>query len=279
MTLTGQQEQAAALVAADSLTDDQICSRVGLKSRKTLWNWRQKPEFRARVEALRAELRELARKSGIAVKEHRLAALDRRHRLLEQVIEARAQEYRDQAPGSDTGLLVPELVLVKVYEAGELHRKGCPGYLPSDEVDPDEDVRTDFEGQPHGGALKRDRKRKPPKPLQPPDELRISELLERGTLGPGDGQAEDGGGDGGGDDGEAWEIREYAGGEVFSAKRSIQVLRYALDRTLLAELRALELQSARETGQLGVDENDEDLAQIEVKTIRYVQPAPQGQAA
>lgn len=104
MALSGRQEEAAGLVAADLLDDAAICERVGIRSRQTLHNWRQVPEFAARVEALRAEYRARIRSHGLAVRENRIRALNERYQLLEQVREARSEAYARE-PGGSTGLI------------------------------------------------------------------------------------------------------------------------------------------------------------------------------
>lgn len=107
MALTGQQEEAAALVAADQLTDQEICDELGLKSRKTLWNWKQTQTFTARVDAFKGEVRAAVRASGIAVIENRVAHLADRHRRMQRVIRERAadESFKD-VPGGGTGLLL-----------------------------------------------------------------------------------------------------------------------------------------------------------------------------
>lgn len=83
-TLTLRQQRAAALVAADELTDAEIAARVGLKDRTQVWRWRQRADFRAHVEALRAAFREQALKDGLADKRQRIHALDRAARRVER---------------------------------------------------------------------------------------------------------------------------------------------------------------------------------------------------
>lgn len=142
MVLTGRQEEAAALVAADLLSDSAICKRVGIGSRQTLHVWKQRPEFAARVAELRADIRANARLDGIASVDNRVAALNDRWRRLQAIIEARAVELAD-VPGGETGLLVREVQLVKLHDAG-----------PREDDEPD----VEMEPQPHGGALKRTRR-------------------------------------------------------------------------------------------------------------------------
>lgn len=103
--LTGKQEQAAALVAQDTLTDEAIAAEVGIR-RATLHAWKQKiPAFNDRVAKLRAEFAEVARKHAIFTVEGRVKEYADRHARLKSVIEQRAERGGDAA-GADTGLLV-----------------------------------------------------------------------------------------------------------------------------------------------------------------------------
>lgn len=112
MALTGQQEIAAGLVAADKLTDPQICAEIGIKSRITLQTWRHKPEFAARVSEIRAEMRATARTYGIAVVEERLMAQNERWLAMKQVIEERAEDETMRGAGHATGLLVRKYKMI-----------------------------------------------------------------------------------------------------------------------------------------------------------------------
>ncbi len=103
--LTGKQELAASLVAQDLLSDEKIAEEVGI-NRRTIMAWKQKiPAFNERVDALRAEFAEIARKEAIYTVEGRIKQAADRHRRLQQLIDARAAEG-GKAPGADTGLLV-----------------------------------------------------------------------------------------------------------------------------------------------------------------------------
>jgi hypothetical protein len=103
---TNQRNKAAELIAADELTDPEICSQIGVASRQTLLNWRRHPEFAARVQSHVDAFREATLKRGIALRERRVAALDDRWRRMRRVIEERAtsEQMRD-VPGGQTGLL------------------------------------------------------------------------------------------------------------------------------------------------------------------------------
>ncbi len=109
MSLTTQQQEAAALVAADLHTDKVICDAVGIKSRQTLHTWRAKPAFQAAVEQHRAAQRAKVRERGIAVVESRVAALQDRWDRMRQLIDERANDPNapQSVPGIKTGLLAP----------------------------------------------------------------------------------------------------------------------------------------------------------------------------
>ncbi|MHB0871407.1 MAG: hypothetical protein ACYC66_18200 [Chloroflexota bacterium] len=110
---TGQKEEAALLVAQDDLTNEEIASRIGI-TRRSLQSWKQRPEFALRVLDLVAAMAEAVKGRGIAERQNRVAALDERWEKLHRVMAARARELAD-VPGGDTGLLVRDLRLIKVY--------------------------------------------------------------------------------------------------------------------------------------------------------------------
>lgn len=101
-----QKEQAALLLAADELTDEAIAEKLGT-GRTTLFQWRSKPEFRARIEKHQDDIRTRIRSRGIAIVENRVRALqdrwDRMHRLMN---ERGASTEMLNVPGGSTGLLV-----------------------------------------------------------------------------------------------------------------------------------------------------------------------------
>ena len=113
---TGRREEAALLIAEDRLTNKQIAAKVGVV-RQSIREWKQNPEFMARVESHVAAMAEAAMERGIANRERRIAALDDRwHRML-RLIEDRAQEMAG-VPGGETGLLVKQVKLIKVRGYG-----------------------------------------------------------------------------------------------------------------------------------------------------------------
>ena len=103
---TKQREDCAKLVADDLLPDREISKRVGI-SDITLYEWRKKPEFMARVDSIVSEYRARIRRSGIAVVENRIAKLAEMEQRMQRLIEARATAYANpDIPGGDTGLVI-----------------------------------------------------------------------------------------------------------------------------------------------------------------------------
>lgn len=106
MSYTRKRERAAALVADDALTDEQIATEVGI-GRATLTRWKRQAEFRAQVDALVAETHAQLLAEGIANKQNRLDALNDAHQRMEQVIAERAADPAlADVPGGTTGLIV-----------------------------------------------------------------------------------------------------------------------------------------------------------------------------
>lgn len=103
---TPQRDQAAQLVAEDSLTDEAIASEVGV-SRRQLARWKCDGEFAARVEEIRKTLGDLALRHVISKRHRRVRALDERWEKLQRVIAERgAAKEMAKVPGGRTGLLV-----------------------------------------------------------------------------------------------------------------------------------------------------------------------------
>jgi len=100
-----RQERAAILVAEDYQTDEQIAHSIGI-SRKTLFTWKKKPSFQARVDELGAIMAEQALKQGISRRERRLSVQNELHNKLLVVVAERAADPELQAvPGGKTGLI------------------------------------------------------------------------------------------------------------------------------------------------------------------------------
>lgn len=96
---------AAKLLAADELTDQEIADKVGVQ-RKTLWWWKKQPEFAAEVKAVTDTLGDVSLRYAIGRRARRVAALNDRWERMKRVIEERAaaQEMADAAGGT-TGVL------------------------------------------------------------------------------------------------------------------------------------------------------------------------------
>lgn len=128
--LSKVQEAAARAVAEDKLPDTKIAEAAGV----TVWTldkWKQRPAFRARVEEHRQLWRDQIKAEGIANKQNRIDALNERHRLMTEVIAARAKahQWRSRAAqeadpegfdfqaytaaGAETGLMVHVVTYLK----------------------------------------------------------------------------------------------------------------------------------------------------------------------
>jgi hypothetical protein len=103
---TEPKHRAAALVAADELTDQGIADKVGV-ARSTFQNWKKHPEFKTRVQDIAAELGAAAERYAIGRRVRRLQRLDETRAKLLQVIRERALDpaVANQA-GGKTGLVV-----------------------------------------------------------------------------------------------------------------------------------------------------------------------------
>jgi hypothetical protein len=111
-------ELAAQLFGESRFEVEEIAVKCGV-TRQTLWNWRQVPEFQARVAERFEEIRAEIRRHGIAITERRVARVQDTWRRLQRVVDARAIEYAG-VPGGDTGLLVRKY---KMLGSGPLAEK------------------------------------------------------------------------------------------------------------------------------------------------------------
>lgn len=112
---TKAKAEAAVLLAENTLPALEIAARAEVTDRQ-LRTWKQHPEFRERVEAHVAEFEAATLRYEISKRRRRVAALDDRWHRMARVIEARAEAMADEAPGTDTGLLVRQ---IKVVGAGK----------------------------------------------------------------------------------------------------------------------------------------------------------------
>jgi hypothetical protein len=112
-------DRVAELLAAGELNHQQIADEVKLGLR-TVERYAADPEVHARVEAARQAIRQAIRAEGIANKQHRIDELNRDFGRLGALIEARARSPLMQGvDGGETGLLVAQPMLVKVYTAAD----------------------------------------------------------------------------------------------------------------------------------------------------------------
>lgn len=102
---TEQRVNAAALVAEDKSTDDQIAKQSGV-DRRTLTRWKSEPAFQERVKSIVEAAREAVMTQGIADKVNRVRRLDEHWKSMQALIEARAEKTKRDVPGASTGLVV-----------------------------------------------------------------------------------------------------------------------------------------------------------------------------
>lgn len=99
-------EKAALLVALDELTNNKIAEEADVTN-KTLWQWKQKPEFQSRVDEHQKAIFERIRRHGLGTADNRVKHMQRRHELLNQITAERsASPEMEDVPGGKTGLLV-----------------------------------------------------------------------------------------------------------------------------------------------------------------------------
>jgi len=96
---------AAQKVAEGEQNVDEIAKACGV-TRKALWEWRQHPDFAARVEQIIEEQAAKLLREGIRRKENRLRNLQARVDKMLTLIEERAKEMDGEIAGGGTGLLV-----------------------------------------------------------------------------------------------------------------------------------------------------------------------------
>lgn len=109
---TSPKQRAAALLAEDELTDEEIADEVGV-IRRTIARWKLVPEFAARVRELADDLGGVARRYAIGRKSRRMREMDRRWRAMRAVIDERAASPEMLGvPGGSSGLLVRTVKVV-----------------------------------------------------------------------------------------------------------------------------------------------------------------------
>jgi hypothetical protein len=89
MALSTSQVDAAAMVAEDRLTNDQIGAAIGV-TRKTIERWKSDAEFAARVAEIVEAARAEALRCGVAVKAERIRGYQDRYQRMRALLDARA---------------------------------------------------------------------------------------------------------------------------------------------------------------------------------------------
>lgn len=116
---TPARDEAAELLAADVLSDRQIAEQVGV-SRKSIHDWKQVPEFAAKVQEHAQKLIQRAREYGISSVLNRVALADQLRAGLVQTVMERAKDPEvASAPGGRTGLVVKQLKMIGFGENAE----------------------------------------------------------------------------------------------------------------------------------------------------------------
>jgi hypothetical protein len=115
--LPARQEKAAFLVAEDVKTDEEISDECEI-DRSTLHRWRQKPEFKKRVNEHIQVITERVISTGVARVDRRVSAENKRWLDLHKIIEEQSTNPKvsDQA-GGGTGLIFSRPV---VNKAGDI---------------------------------------------------------------------------------------------------------------------------------------------------------------
>ena len=114
-----RREQAAQLLADDRLKDNKIAELCGIHE-TTLSQWKRRPDIKSRIEELTQAYADKALKTGLALRERRIAELWSRHDKFRQIIEERAADPSlVGVPGGNTGLVVRSTKVVgkQVYES------------------------------------------------------------------------------------------------------------------------------------------------------------------
>src|SRR5580658_3804193 len=133
---TNRREKVARLVAEDILPDREIARQGGINP-SSLYIWRTKPEFMARVDQLVNGYRKRIRSTSIAVVENRIARMVRKLEQIDKVEAERARIYggerfKDAIPGGGTGIVV-----IRRYRQVTDPTTGRKQHLPITAVDTD----------------------------------------------------------------------------------------------------------------------------------------------
>lgn len=104
---TNNREKAALLISQGNKTSDEIAKLCNV-TYQGLYKWQRDPDFKARVAEHNERFHNAVMNQGIAMKTHRIHALNHRHGLMNKVIEERGEDM-SEIPGGKTGLLVRQL--------------------------------------------------------------------------------------------------------------------------------------------------------------------------
>jgi predicted DNA-binding protein (UPF0251 family) len=120
-TLSAKQLEAAALVAVDELTNEEIAERVGV-ARRTLDRWKLLDHFDAAVQRAIERMDRDALRFAVARRDKRLQTINDLFNKGLSVIDARSQEYADDsdAIGGVTGLIIKDRKGVGAGAAAEV---------------------------------------------------------------------------------------------------------------------------------------------------------------
>lgn len=110
----------AHLVASGDLSIIKIAAEIGV-AEKTIDIWKRHPDFKAAVDEILAESTKRILSTGIARRENRIEALNKRWRLMDQVITERGTDPTMQGiPGGSTGALIRQLKSVGFGENNQI---------------------------------------------------------------------------------------------------------------------------------------------------------------
>ena len=133
-------EDALRYLVEGRLTKKAICQVLGI-STSTLKSWTENPEFAGRLDEELRVYHDETHSLGIASREHRLEAQNRRHRAIQQIQDERAEFYRQyfpDVPGGSTGLLTvtyKPLGKKKVYDRKKKTWNEVMEYVPEHSFD------------------------------------------------------------------------------------------------------------------------------------------------
>ena len=113
-TLPRKMEKAARLLAEDLLTDLEIAAECGISDR-SLYKWKKKEEFVARVNFMLQAYSARALGSGIASRVRRIETLKLLHDKMLTIMEERGSDLKmANIPGGRTGLMVMDYVTIRL---------------------------------------------------------------------------------------------------------------------------------------------------------------------